>query len=61
MKRFIEEKLLNWKNQDIRKPLLINGIRQVGKTWSIKCFGEIHFNDFLYINSWSNYSHSTVI
>ena len=50
MKRFIEEKLLDWKNRKNRKPLLINGIRQVGKTWSIKNFGENHFNDFLYVN-----------
>jgi len=50
MKRFIEEKLIDWKNRDNRKPLLINGIRQVGKTWSIKKFGENHFDDFLYVN-----------
>ncbi|MDA3939258.1 MAG: ATP-binding protein [Spirochaetia bacterium] len=50
MKRFIEKKLLNWKNQKKRKPLLINGIRQVGKTWSIKYFGENYFNDYLYVN-----------
>ena len=50
MKRFIEEKLIDWKNQKNRKPLLINGIRQVGKTWSIKNFGENHFDDFLYVN-----------
>ena len=50
MKRFIEEKLLDWKNRKKRKPLLINGIRQVGKTYSIKDFGENHFNSFLYIN-----------
>lgn len=50
MKRFIEEKLLEWKNNESRKPLLINGIRQVGKTWSVKNFGENHFADFIYIN-----------
>ncbi len=50
MKRLIEEKLLDWKNQKKRKPLLINGIRQVGKTYSIKYFGENQFNNFLYIN-----------
>ncbi|MDA3812183.1 MAG: AAA family ATPase [Spirochaetaceae bacterium] len=50
MKRFIEEKLIDWKNKENRKPLLINGIRQVGKTWSIKNFGEKHFDDFLYVN-----------
>lgn len=50
MKRFIEEKLLEWKNRKNRKPLLINGIRQVGKTWSVKNFGENHFDNFLYMN-----------
>ncbi|MCK5153730.1 MAG: AAA family ATPase [Spirochaetales bacterium] len=29
---------------------LVNGIRQVGKTWSIKNFGEKHFNSVLYVN-----------
>ena len=50
MKRFIEEKLLDWKNRKNRKPLLVSGIRQVGKTWSIKQFGELHFDDFIYVN-----------
>ncbi len=50
MKRFVEKKLLDWKNHKNRKPLLINGIRQVGKTWSIKYFGENHFDNFLYVN-----------
>ncbi len=50
MKRFIDKKLLDWKKQRIRKPLLINGIRQVGKTWSVRYFGENHFDHFLYIN-----------
>ncbi|MCK5671864.1 MAG: ATP-binding protein, partial [Spirochaetales bacterium] len=50
MKRYIEEKLLDWKNRKNRKPILINGIRQVGKTYSIKKFGENQFNNFLYIN-----------
>lgn len=50
MKRFVEEQLFDWKNREDRKPLLLNGIRQVGKTWSIRYFGENHFNDFLYVN-----------
>ena len=50
MKRFIEDKLIAWKNKENRKPLLINGIRQVGKTWSIKNFAENYFDDFLYVN-----------
>jgi len=50
MKRLIEEKLLEWKNKNARKPLLLNGIRQVGKTWSIKHFGEKYFDNLIYIN-----------
>ncbi len=50
MKRFIVEKMVDWKNRKNRKPLLISGIRQVGKTWIIKDFGENYFEDFLYVN-----------
>lgn len=35
MKRLIENKLLEWKNKENRKPLLIYGARQTGKTYSI--------------------------
>lgn len=50
MKRFIEVELLKWKENRNRKPLLINGIRQVGKTWIVKDFGMRHFKDFIYVN-----------
>lgn len=58
MKRLIENKLLIWKNQNSRKPLLLNGIRQVGKTWSVRDFGEKYFDNFVYVNFdiESNYS-----
>lgn len=45
MKRIITEKLVKWKNEPHRKPLLIRGARQVGKTYSIMEFGKIHFNE----------------
>ncbi|MGV8137737.1 MAG: ATP-binding protein [Mangrovibacterium sp.] len=44
MKRSITEKLTAWKNNPGRKPLLIRGARQVGKTYSIIEFGKTHFN-----------------
>lgn len=44
MKRFIEEKLITWKMQADRKPLLLRGARQVGKTWTILDFGRQHFD-----------------
>ena len=52
MKRFIVEKLLSWSNDPRRKPLILRGARQVGKTWAVKEFakqqfrGRIHLVDF---------------
>jgi len=43
MKRFITEKLLEWKNSSRRKPLVIQGARQVGKSWAVMDFGRSHF------------------
>lgn len=43
MKRFITEKLLKWKNSSRRKPLVIRGARQVGKSWAVLDFGRSHF------------------
>ena len=36
MERFILKKLLDWKNSPYRKPLILKGVRQVGKTWILK-------------------------
>lgn len=36
MQRFITEKLINWKNSKDRKPLILKGTRQVGKTYILK-------------------------
>lgn len=43
MKRLFWEKLQAWKAADLRKPLLVQGARQVGKTWILKTFGESEF------------------
>ncbi len=43
MKRFIEESLLEWKKSARRKPLIVRGARQVGKTYSIQKFGRSFF------------------
>lgn len=40
MERFIIKKLLEWKNSPYRKPLILKGVRQVGKTWVLKEFGR---------------------
>ena len=50
MIRDTEIKLKEWKDSKNRKPLLIYGARQVGKTWLMKNFGKTEFNTFIYIN-----------
>ena len=50
MKREITSKLVDWKNSKHRKPLLLDGARQVGKTYVLKDFGKHHFTRCHYIN-----------
>ncbi len=50
MKRFIYDTLLKWKDSGDRKPVIIEGIRQCGKTWILKHFGEAEFKDIAYFN-----------
>lgn len=47
MRRFIEHDLKRWKTSSHRKPLIIRGARQVGKTWSITAFGQEHFDSLV--------------
>ena len=54
MYRIAIEKLYKWKNNKRRKPLIIEGARQVGKTWLMKEFGEQAYADTVYINFDSN-------
>ena len=54
MYRIAMEKLLKWKESRYRKPLIIEGARQVGKTWLMKEFGRLYYNDTVYINFDSN-------
>ena len=44
-RRAIEEKLINWKDSKYRKPLIVRGARQIGKTFSIKKFGDENFEN----------------
>lgn len=44
------EKLIEWKNDNDRKPLILNGARQVGKTWILKEFGKNYYKKVAYIN-----------
>lgn len=50
MKRFAMDRLIQWKNEDDRKPLIIEGAKQVGKTWLMIEFGRNEYEDFIYIN-----------
>ncbi|MCF0238703.1 MAG: ATP-binding protein [Sphaerochaetaceae bacterium] len=54
MKRFAYEELVKWKNSKSRKPLVLNGARQVGKTWLLKEFGKNEFINYVYINCENN-------
>lgn len=54
MYRFAIEDLKRWKESKYRKPLIIEGARQVGKTWLMKEFGRLSYSDTVYINFDSN-------
>lgn len=44
------KQLLNWKNSPYRKPLILKGVRQVGKTWVLKEFGRRYYENTAYLN-----------
>ena len=50
MKRTALQELFGWKNSPNRKPLIIRGARQTGKTWLMREFGKQAFADTIYIN-----------
>ncbi len=50
MKRLIYQELLNWKYNPNRKPLLLQGARQVGKTYLVEQFGKNEYDDYIYFN-----------
>lgn len=54
MQRKALKQLIDWKTRKHRKPLVIKGARQVGKTWLMKEFGRIAYKNFAYINFDSN-------
>jgi predicted AAA+ superfamily ATPase len=54
MKRSAFLDLLKWKSSPIRKPLVLRGARQVGKTWLLKTFGQQEYENCAYINFESN-------
>lgn len=50
MERIVIKKFISWKNKKRRKPLLVSGVRQCGKTYLIKEFAENEFEDIAYFN-----------
>ncbi|OQY04738.1 MAG: ATPase [Bacteroidetes bacterium 4572_117] len=50
IKRNVESLLFSWKNKPKRKPLVMQGARQVGKTWLLKHFGNNNFENVAYFN-----------
>jgi len=50
MNRQALQQLIQWKASEYRKPLIIRGARQVGKTWLMKEFGRLHYDKIAYIN-----------
>ncbi len=50
MERLVMQKLVEWKESPYRKPLLLKGVRQVGKTWIMKEFGRQHYANIAYFN-----------
>ena len=50
MERLILNDLLKWKESKHRKPLILKGVRQVGKTWVLKEFGRRYYENTAYFN-----------
>ena len=50
MKRNVLSKLIDWKNKKNRKPLILNGARQVGKTYILREFGSQCYEKMAYVN-----------
>lgn len=50
MKRMMMDRLFEWKESPRRKPLVVRGMRQVGKTWLLREFGRLAYEDLAYFN-----------
>lgn len=48
MQRELMQTLIEWKNDSERKPLVLRGVRQCGKTWILREFGKLHYEDVAY-------------
>ncbi|MBO5349229.1 MAG: ATP-binding protein [Clostridia bacterium] len=61
MKREIINNLINWNESKNRKPLIIHGARQVGKTYIVKEFGKQYYDNLIYVNFETNQELSSQI
>jgi hypothetical protein len=50
MYRLFEKKLMDWKESGMLKPLMVIGVRQIGKTYTIEKFAKENFEEYLYFN-----------
>lgn len=50
MKRNAINDLIKWKHDEERKPMVLRGARQVGKTWLMKEFGKNYYESYVYFN-----------
>lgn len=60
LKRKIEQKLTDWKNTENRKPLIIKGCRQCGKTFSVLDFAKKNYKHVVYLNFFENPNYVSV-
>ncbi len=60
LKRKIEQKLLDWKNTENHKPLIIKGCRQCGKTFSVLEFARKNYKNVVYLNFFENPDYTAV-
>jgi predicted AAA+ superfamily ATPase len=50
MKRDIYQQLIEWKQSELRKPLILRGARQVGKTYILLEFAKKEYENYIYLN-----------
>ena len=60
LKRKIEQRLADWKNSENRKPLIIKGCRQCGKTFSVLDFAKKNYKNVVYLNFFQNPDYASV-
>lgn len=60
LKRKIEQSLMEWKNTPNRKPLIIKGCRQCGKTFSVLDFAKKNYKNEVYLNFFENPDYASV-